>query len=122
MWWDCSTTWCWHGSGCCLPDAASHKYSIRQTLVHKQSPEFCIEWRTATILSGCTEFTGRVSGNTIRRDSLEKTIFLRLLIKHSSAQRKVAEWLRASVEWYCPKVKNAKNLNKRECLCRQYVS
>ena len=29
----CSTTWCWHGSGCCLPDAASHKYSIRQTLV-----------------------------------------------------------------------------------------
>ena len=30
---DCSTTWCWHGSGCCLPDAASHKYSIRQTLV-----------------------------------------------------------------------------------------
>ena len=29
----CHVTWCWHGSGCCLPDAASHKYSIRQTLV-----------------------------------------------------------------------------------------
>ena len=29
----CHITWCWHGSGCCLPDAASHKYSIRQALV-----------------------------------------------------------------------------------------
>ena len=38
-------------------------------LFHKQSPEFCIECHTATILAGCTEFIGRVSSNTIRRDS-----------------------------------------------------
>ena len=39
-------------------------------LFHKQPPEFCIECHTATILAGRTEFTGRVSSNTIRRDSL----------------------------------------------------
>ena len=39
-------------------------------LFHKQSPEFCIECHTATVIAGCTEFTGRVSSNTIRRDSL----------------------------------------------------
>ena len=38
-------------------------------LFHKQSPEFCIECHTATILDGCTGFLGRVSSNTIRRDS-----------------------------------------------------
>ncbi|RLG23633.1 hypothetical protein DRN77_04110, partial [Methanosarcinales archaeon] len=32
---------------------------------HKQPPEFCIEWRTATIPAGRTEFTGRVSSNTV---------------------------------------------------------
>ena len=40
-------------------------------LFHKQSPEFCIECHTATILDGRIEFIGRVSSNTIRRDSLE---------------------------------------------------
>ena len=40
-------------------------------LFHKQSPEFCIECHTATIIAGCTEFIGRVSSNTIRRDSLD---------------------------------------------------
>ena len=39
-------------------------------LFHKQSPEFCIECHTATILDGRMEFIGRVSSNTIRRDSL----------------------------------------------------
>jgi len=39
-------------------------------LFHKQSPEFCIECHTATSLAGRIEFTGRVSSNTIRRDSL----------------------------------------------------
>ena len=39
-------------------------------LFHKQPPEFCIECHTATILAGRTEFIGRVSSNTIRRDSL----------------------------------------------------
>ena len=42
-------------------------------LFHKQPPEFCIECHTATILAGCTEFIGRVSSNTIRRDSLGKS-------------------------------------------------
>ena len=37
---------------------------------HKQSPEFCIECHTATILAGRIEFIDRVSSNTIRRDSL----------------------------------------------------
>ena len=40
---------------------------------HKQPPEFCIECHTATILAGRTEFIGRVSSNTIRRDSLAQT-------------------------------------------------
>jgi|GEM_PF-3658362 len=37
-------------------------------LFHKQPPEFCIECHTATILDGRTEFLGRVSSNTIRRE------------------------------------------------------
>ena len=39
-------------------------------LFHKQSPEFCIECHTATILAGRAQFIDAVSSTTIRRDSL----------------------------------------------------
>ena len=48
-----------------LTNTVSGRRSFR-----KQSPEFCIECHTATSLAGRIESTGRISSNTIRRDSL----------------------------------------------------
>jgi len=81
---DCSTTWCVDTVlvAACPMLLLTNTVSGRRSF-HKQSPEFCIECHTATILAGRAQFIGRVSSNTIRRDSLPlpQSLFMSIALR-----------------------------------------